>query len=422
MARGRSSGVGAQILTLFQAGAVGGLSDAQLLERFVRRGDGSEAAFEVMVARHGPMVYTVCRQILGPGQDVDDAFQATFLLLVHRARTIRDGNALAAWLHGTARRVSIRAKTDANRRRRRELRVADVESHTDDQDSDHELARLIQEEVARLPEKYRTPVLLCELGGYSHAEAARQLQCPIGTVSGRLSRARGLLKDRFARRGLTMTTGILALAAPRPAPASLIARTAARQAFSPGAVALTRSLVRAGVLAWTTRAAGLILAVALGGRAAGTALTGSTPAARPDRLASAPAPTPTPFPAPAPARTPRPPIVLGWHEDEITCLALAPDGKTLASGSVDATVKLWDLESFRERATLRGHSAPVVGLSFSPDGGLLASTDEGQTLKVWDAASGRERVSITWLPAEDVPVTPGTPPQIETMVTEDCGA
>ena len=105
----------------------------------------------------------------------------------------------------------------------------------------------------------------------------------------------------------------------------------------------------------------------------------------------------------------RPPVVLGWHDDEITTLAFAPDGKTLASGSRDAIVKLWDLETRRERATLRGHSAPILALSFSYDSGSLASADADRNLKVWDVTTGRERLSLNMLEPDRMADSSGRP-------------
>jgi WD40 repeat protein len=111
---------------------------------------------------------------------------------------------------------------------------------------------------------------------------------------------------------------------------------------------------------------------------------------------------------PEPHARRRAPLVLGWHDDEITSLAIAPDGKSLASGSRDATIKLWDLEGRRERATLRGHAAPILALAFSPDGESLASADADRTLKVWDVATGREQISLSW--REPVPHEAGSGP------------
>jgi zinc protease len=207
---------------LFGPGTLSALSEAQLLERFIVRKD--EAAFEAILKRHGPMVLGVCRRVLDNPHDVDDAFQATFLILVKKARSIRDQDVLGTWLYGVARRVAVRARVNARRRRDVE-RTARVEAvHTNDPgpsrvESD-ELRSLIDHELERLPEKYRAPLVLCELEGQSHEQAAALLRCPVGTVKSRLARGRERLRPRLLRRGIAPTTGLAALAlAAEPAPA-----------------------------------------------------------------------------------------------------------------------------------------------------------------------------------------------------------
>ena len=238
MAIGRSAAVRCQLKVLFGLGVVGDLTDGQLLERFLARGGGAEAAFEALVARHGPMVISVCRQSLGTSHDAEDAFQATFLILVRRAGAIRSRDSIGSWLYGVARRVSARARYDIARRRTREQRAGVEVGQTAERmpEARDELAASLAEEIARLPEKYRTPVLLCELGGQTHAQAARQLNWPIGTVSGRLSRARELLRSRIARRGAVGATALLAtVMQPGPVSAALVDSTAQAGPFSPPA-------------------------------------------------------------------------------------------------------------------------------------------------------------------------------------------
>ena len=168
----------------------------------------AEAAFEALVARHGPMVLGVCRRALADPDDVEDAFQATFLVLVRRARSVRVGDSLGRWLYGVARRVAAKARARSERARAA-VRTARRSSRSPrSRPADRvELLAALDEEVSRLPEKYRAPVVLCHLEGLSHAEAAARLRWPVGTVSGRLSRARDLLRDRLVRRGLAPTAG-----------------------------------------------------------------------------------------------------------------------------------------------------------------------------------------------------------------------
>ena len=163
------------------------------------------------MARHGPMVLGVCRRTLSDPADVEDAFQATFLVLVRRARSVRVGDSLGRWLYGVSRRVAAKARARSQRARLRTTAL-EVEPMAPAAPADQVgLLAALDDEVSRLPEKYRAPVVLCHLEGLSHAEAAARLRWPVGTVSGRLSRARGLLKDRLVRRGLTPTESSLGM-------------------------------------------------------------------------------------------------------------------------------------------------------------------------------------------------------------------
>ncbi|WP_406696936.1 sigma-70 family RNA polymerase sigma factor [Singulisphaera sp. Ch08] len=207
-----------RIERLFHFGSVAGMSEIQLLERFVRQHD--DAAFEALVARHGPMVMGVCRQWLRDPSDVEDAFQATFLVLVRKAGSLRDRALLGNWLYGVAYRVALRARAEAARRRSREK--GGVDDRADPQEpGSQERHPWLHEEVNRLPEKYRAPIVLCYLEGRTHEEAAEQLCWPVGTVKGRLSRARDLLRTRLSRRGLAPSAGLLTAALSRDASAAV---------------------------------------------------------------------------------------------------------------------------------------------------------------------------------------------------------
>lgn len=203
MSRGEMSIIHRQMRTLFDLGAIGAMTDGQLLELFsTRRDEVAEYAFEALVKRHGPMVLGTCRRILRNSQDSADAFQATFLVLVHRASDVRVTDSLGRWLYGVSRRVALQARATAMRRSYREVPGAEHAAVVIPDPNRDELLAALDEEVARLPEKYRAAVLLCDLGGTNHAEAARQLHCPVGTVESRLSRGRELLRTRLTRRGL----------------------------------------------------------------------------------------------------------------------------------------------------------------------------------------------------------------------------
>jgi len=185
------------------------MTDGQLLARFLlRRDEGAEAAFAALVAIHGPMVWNVCSGVLSDQQSVEDAFQATFLILVRKAGSIRRRDTLGPWLYGVARRVAVRARASAARRRRCEGQGAEMNVTPTPDPTRREQLEALHEEVHRLPETYRAAVVLCHLEGRTHAEAARLLKCPIGTVSIRVSRARELLRARLTRRGLALSAAL----------------------------------------------------------------------------------------------------------------------------------------------------------------------------------------------------------------------
>jgi RNA polymerase sigma factor (sigma-70 family) len=216
MTSGYAGSVLHSLQRLFSAGTLSGSAERQLLQRFLVERD--EAAFEAILARHGPMVVGVCRRVLNDPHEVEDAFQATFLILVRRARDIRDQDLLGPWLYGVAHRVAVRARAVASRRSDHERHVpVERAAQPDDDLQWRDLAPVLDAEVARLPERYRRPVVLCDLEGLTHEEAARQLGCPIGTVKSRLARARERLRGRLTRRGLAPTVGLAAALASRPA-------------------------------------------------------------------------------------------------------------------------------------------------------------------------------------------------------------
>src|SRR5436309_6576801 len=191
-----------------EADRSGDRPDQELLERHLA---GDPAAFERLVWRHGPAVLAVCRSVLGHEADAEDAFQATFLTLWRGAGSIRQRGAVGGWLCGVAYRVAVKALHAAGRRRRHEHRAAQAEAITAALDlSWREACAALYEELDRLPERFRLPLLHCYLQGLSRDEAARQLGWSAGAVKGRLERGRLLLRDRLARRGITLSAGLLA--------------------------------------------------------------------------------------------------------------------------------------------------------------------------------------------------------------------
>ncbi|MGO9924206.1 MAG: sigma-70 family RNA polymerase sigma factor [Isosphaeraceae bacterium] len=198
------------IHTLFNVGTIGGLTDGQLLERFTSSNDeAAELAFAALVERHGPMVLRVCQSVLRERHDAEDAFQATFLILVRKAASIRKQSSVVSWLHGVALRVASCQKGATARRRRHERKVAERPAASADGADADELASVLHEELDRLPEKYRSPIVLCYFESLSHEQAASRLCWPVGTVRSRLARGREQLRGRLLRRGLAPSIVLL---------------------------------------------------------------------------------------------------------------------------------------------------------------------------------------------------------------------
>ncbi|WZO99035.1 sigma-70 family RNA polymerase sigma factor [Isosphaeraceae bacterium EP7] len=230
---------------LFGLGRVGDWTDAQLLDCFKgSEGHDSEAAFTTLVRRHGPMVLRVCRGVLKDEHDAQDAFQATFLVLARGASSVRDRSSVAGWLFGVSHRVSSRAKVALARRRTHERRAAlMIDRMRQEGAGDSHVDRsALDEEIRKLPEKYREPIVLCYIEGLSQEQAAAHLGWPSGTVRGRLCKARNLLRARLARRGLVV-----------PAAAIAVASTA-RETLAAVPTSLVDSTVRAAMLSGAGKA------------------------------------------------------------------------------------------------------------------------------------------------------------------------
>jgi RNA polymerase sigma factor (sigma-70 family) len=231
-------------------------TDGQLLERFVAARE--EEAFTALLERHGPLVWGVCRRVLGETADAEDAFQATFLVLVRKAGSVRKRESVRSWLYGIAFRVAVRARRQRSRRRAQESHVPDVPGADPRREADwRDLRPVLDEEIARLPEKYRLPLILCYLEGKTNAQAAQQVGCPRETLATRLARGREQLRHRLTRRGLglsaalltTLLSGNTAPAAVPPALAGLTLQAALTGAA--GTAALTAAVISARVAALT---------------------------------------------------------------------------------------------------------------------------------------------------------------------------
>jgi RNA polymerase sigma factor (sigma-70 family) len=228
------------------------VSDAELLARFVRNRDS--AAFELLFWRHGPMIWGVCRRLLGNSPDAEDAYQAVFVILARKAASIGRGEALAGWLHRVAHRTALNARIAQRRRSAHErsaTELPDVPAHDSPlgRSVNQELKDLLDQELLKLPEKFRQPVLLCDLEDRSHEEAAVVLNCPLGTLNSRLARGRQKLKERLLSRGVALTAVAVAAAPPAVSAAALEAvlraPSASVRALADGAIhALTMSAMK----------------------------------------------------------------------------------------------------------------------------------------------------------------------------------
>jgi RNA polymerase sigma factor (sigma-70 family) len=229
-------------------------SDGQLLGAFIERRD--EEAFTRLVERHGPMVLGVCRRVLASVHDAEDAFQATFLVLVRKARAIGRRELVGNWLYGVAYRTALEARAKKLRRMARQKPIADVAGPVAESPLvARELQALLDRELSRLPDKYRVPVVLCDLEGRGRRAVAQQLGVPEGTLSSRLATARKLLSARLSRHGLALGVGVLTAALGRQAPAAgippaLISSTVgAAMALGAGNAAGVSGVVSANVFA-----------------------------------------------------------------------------------------------------------------------------------------------------------------------------
>ena len=305
MANGKERAVGRQLRALFDLGAVRELGDGQLLERFAAGpGEGAELAFAALVERHGPMVLRVARGILADPHDADDAFQATFLVLVAKARGLWARDSLGPWLHQVAHRTASCQRATAARRRRLDRFGAREDEAAEPTGAD-DLVPILHEEIDRLPERYRAPVVLCDLQGRTHEQAARDLGWPVGTVKSRQARARDRLRVRLARRGFAPGLGLVAgrLLGPSVPKILLDSTTAAAvrfvasRAIAPGpAAALAREVITAMTLFRWGQAVPVLLTLGL---ASGAGLIAQDRTNRPGDNPPPAAPTPPP-PAAAP--------------------------------------------------------------------------------------------------------------------------
>jgi serpin B len=296
----------------------GGTSDGLLLERFAASRD--ESAFEALLERHGPMVWNVCQRVLANPSGAEDAFQATFLVLVRKAKSIAKRDSVGSWLHGVAYRIALDARARAARRTRQSPRPTTPAEEPPEATARSEVRQILDAELGWLPEKYRAPLVLCYLEGKTNDEAADLLGTTRGTIAGRLSRARDLLRGRLTRRGLAPSSVGLALMFTQEAavPATLLGPTlkaalgyAATGAAPPSVAALVEGALRKMFITKLKITAVLLAAVVVLGTSAGWAwhnALGKPPSADP----KPPAPRPLVLADnPAQAKADRPALVRG---------------------------------------------------------------------------------------------------------------
>jgi RNA polymerase sigma factor (sigma-70 family) len=260
--------------------ATGPMADERLLARFVANGD--PAAFELLVWRHGSLVYGTCRRVLGDAHAAEDAFQATFLALARKPRAVRSGAALAGWLHRVALRVANKLRASQARRNRAEQSAAQAHAVAPTDVEQTEVVAVVDEEIDRLPDRLRRAVVLCYLDGRTTEQAAQMLGCPRGTVLSRLSTARERLRGRLTRRGLALpVTGISTLMLASESPASLVSNTvrAVLTGASPLLTGLVQGVFHAMLITKVKIATAVVLGIGLAGAGVGWVIVpGSGPA------------------------------------------------------------------------------------------------------------------------------------------------
>jgi RNA polymerase sigma factor (sigma-70 family) len=319
-----------------------GPPDAQLLGRFTAQRD--EAAFAALVRRHGPMVLNVCRSVLHHEQDAEDAFQATFFVLARKADSLRQPEAVAGWLCEVAYHVAVKAQADAARRRAQERRATPMPPADPTLDMTlRDLRRVLHEELRRLPDKYRLPLVLCYLEGRSQEQAAGQLGWTRGMLRGRLDRGREHLRRRLAVRGVALAALLCATAAAPRAVAEALADSVVRAAVlsavdgaatgvvSARAAALAEGVTRAMFTSKVKVATAVLLAVSL--VALGVGLLAQ------QALAAREPPGGSPQAAvrmqePAPAAAPPPAADTEGDSVEVSGRVVDPEGKPVAGAQV----------------------------------------------------------------------------------------
>jgi RNA polymerase sigma factor (sigma-70 family) len=385
--------------------------DGQLLECFIRQRD--EASFAALVRRHGPMVLGVCRSVLRHEQDAEDAFQATFLVLARKADSIRQPGAVAGWLYEVAHHVALKAQAAAARRRALERRGTPLAPADPTLDMTlRDLRRVLHEELRRLPDKYRLPLVLCYLEGRSQEEAAAQLGWSRGTVRGRLDRGREHLRRRLAARGVALSALLGATALVPAATAEGLVDLVVRSAVPARVAALAEGVTRAMFTSKLTIVTAMLLAIGLAAGAAALAAR-ERPAESPTSEVASQKPEPPAAPAPAK------PTAEQEKDDsaEVSGRVVGPDGKPFAGAKVffaryilhdpppgTSTAATSDAEGrFRLRVSRTGYPEQYMKAQWMR--GAVVAVGRGFAFG-WVGADSAEKLgNVTVKLAPEVPIT-----------------
>jgi RNA polymerase sigma factor (sigma-70 family) len=373
--------------------------DADLLRQFIDAND--HRAFEILLDRHGPMVLGTARRLVNSAADADDVFQAVFLSLARLAKSIRQRQSVPNWLYTTTFRIAARAR----KRRAVSIETAPEPSTATTAETDlawREVRTALDEEMRRLPDRQRLPLLLCFLSGLTRDEAAEQLGWSISTLKRRLEEGRGALRKRLERRGISAAGLALAVLTPSALDAAV------RPALTRACLATARGRkVPTEVSALTLTTTATIKGIAMKAAIVSLVLVGlgvgvypgfgrADPPKRVDEKKTAEPKGPAKR-----GNGARPePITLKGHTSEVLTVCFSADGNRIVTGGgvspragtppAQGEVKVWDAEKGIEILALKGHNARVTSVCFSPNGKRIASAGADQTVRVWDAEKGQE--------------------------------
>ncbi len=371
-----------RLRTSLRGDALAAATDAELLARYSAERD--DIAFAELVYRHAPAVYARCRRHLSDAHFLEDAFQATFVVLSRKAGSLTNPDRVSGWLCGVADVVARKARVRNARRTCAERPLDSVEEpweETDPPNSD--LRAVLDEELNALPPDMRRPLVLCDVDGVSRRTAAARLGIPVGTLSNRLTRARAMLGTRLLRRGVTLGAGLsLSSVAVASVPAKLVSLTVSRIATD-AMPAHVLSLASIGVPPMTLfkSATALLAGLLVVGVAFGPTAAGEPPKAE----------LPVPAKKPAdlePPDDPEPEEVKGYHQ--VSASAYSRDGKRVALVRSDTKeVKVYDTATWKVTHTLEGLKALSFAVQFSPDGGAVYAASMDGPIHTWDTKTGK---------------------------------